>query len=249
MVNIMRVFSIVCLVLFSAVLITANASAASFTFGDSAKTWPDWTGTIGSDVYGTPNFTGGSGEINSSGFLSSISFNYTQESYASNPNIPLTAGSLFIDGNADGTWDYVVNTLGVDSADGAVIKNIYSVTLAENAAASNYILSQNSAIWGSLGVRSNHPVGVDPSLLAKKIGDANFSGWFETSGPHTSTFSFNSNLISLGNSFTVSWMPNCANDVVYATITNPVPEPGTFILLGSGLFAAAAMGRKLKFRK
>jgi hypothetical protein len=61
-------------------------------------------------------------------------------------------------------------------------------------------------------------------------------------------FDFDSGL-PMGGLFTVGWGSNCANDVIYETSSNPVPEPGTLLLLGCGLVALAGFGRRGLFRK
>jgi hypothetical protein len=55
--------------------------------------------------------------------------------------------------------------------------------------------------------------------------------------------------LSTGDSFGIHWTMECGNDVLNLEADiNPVPEPATMFLLGSGLIGLAALGRK-KFRK
>lgn len=46
----------------------------------------------------------------------------------------------------------------------------------------------------------------------------------------------------------IRWSPNCANDLIKGEVhvSNPVPEPTTMILLGSGLFGLASIGMRKK---
>jgi len=48
--------------------------------------------------------------------------------------------------------------------------------------------------------------------------------------------------------FNIGWTVNCANDVIYEHL-DPVPEPGTLLLLSLGIIGLAVMQRKRFFAK
>jgi hypothetical protein len=130
------------------VVIAANSSAASVTFGDSNRYWGDtsagWTSgqkwatdsAYGSwngnniDVIGDPNITGGTAVFTSANRLKSVSFDY----YAPfNTWHMLSPGNLFINklnSNNDTSWDYIVNTMGnpkTQARDKTATPNTYNV--------------------------------------------------------------------------------------------------------------------------
>jgi hypothetical protein len=224
---------------FLVLLLSPKAEAGSFTFGDTSLKWTGsaWSSVAGTpDTFGTPDILGGSGTYSASGYLSSISFNYIQNF----TNDHVAPGDLFIDANADGFWDFVVN--GYNNIN-AGSYGLYSIHLAENVN-SGYIHSQDAWTWAG-GIRTDHPVAVDVTGMTP-IEQVTRNAWTNvTGGPYTLTYTIPDLKVLLGSSFTVSFMPNCANDVLYETV-NTVPEPSTLLLLGGGMLVAAGFVRRKK---
>jgi hypothetical protein len=216
------------------------------------------------DVVGDPDILGGVATFGVNGNLLKISFDYivSDKSWSM-----LAPGNLFINilnGSDDTTWDYVVNTMGDPAKTNATGVNpsliagdydIYNVFVDAKYSATNpYILSGQDlkGTWAGYIIRDNHPIGLAGLANSAHAGTAYFSGFpGEVAGDTTpwagsAYYSFGDNGLNLnGKNIIIGWEMTCANDVVYSKVDNPVPEPGTFILLGSGLVAAAAFRKKI----
>lgn len=245
--------SILVLALF--IFLIGPANATTVPFGDGTIYWSGHgNGTNDTeDVVGIPNITGGNYTITGS-VLQSITFKYTGTGTATSLWHDLVPGDLFIDTDADGTWDYVaVNGSGTAENDW----NLYHITTALGAGTDAYIMAQETGpeylrggtvTWASVGLqpRIDHPVGIELDQLGLQDGSVHFDGWKNLGydgQPLESTFTFTDGL-EASSDWIFGWTVNCGNDVIYEHGTSEAPIPGAVWLLSSGLLGLIGVRRR-----
>jgi len=238
-----------CLIFFT--LLTNSYAMSSYDFTDTSTTWPGYESMAYKDVHGVPNILGGT-FLFSGHNLTGISLQYQYDASALNAWNMFNPGDWFLDINADNVWDYVINS---ENTRKSGEWDIYKVAIGLSEK-SKYIMSLDITKTGA-SIRKDHPIEAKESLLKSKndIGDAAFSGWMNSKPSASETYSvywdFSDTPIFLGDNggkFTYGFAVSCANDVLYGSAPIPTPEPGSILLLATGLVPLAIRYRKKLLR-
>jgi hypothetical protein len=255
----------------------SSVNAAVYTLKDCAVDWPGYTtATPDDDPFGVPIFTptnSGSVAVNG-GQLDALSFHYSNSSKASTNNLwkYLKPGDVFIDGDGDGAWNYVVRTPFFDNANylQAGAGPLYDSSLAwevldvsgvdlrydDQTDLSRYQLGNDTTTatgqaWSGIATtRQGHPWAVTNQFVNSPgvvhLGFVNTAdAWDNLTSPinSTGTIAWNSaQLAALDLDIGDTFVVSFTVNCTNDVMFAHVPEPGSLAIWGLGLCLAGVVG-------
>lgn len=224
------------------------ANATTYTYADTALNWDTWHTSNNQEVdpLGHPNIASTTIVMNDAQ-LQKISFNYASPTTFSDASI-LKSGDLFLDANGDKTWDYVVKAIGSNLNSTSSVLGLYEINVALHAA-NTYALSSYAYVadnTDTFSTKTNFRAGIPVGLLSSVTAGQNAIGAVGyTANANGISFDFGTNsILNFESPFIIGYGVTCGNDVIYQAA--PVPEPGTFALLGAGLLGLGLYARRKK---
>ncbi len=230
-------------------LVASQARATTVTFGDTHRYWSGYAnGTVDDtrDTIGTPDLLGGTATFSdTTGLLTGISVSYTGRfSPVALGNARVIPGDLFLDVGSDGHWDYVMKLV---AAPQTPVANYASLSILDVSAITSpsYVFSgsDNSGYWAGYGIRDRHPYAWNGG--GTQIGTGSLAGFNQLASGGTLGFGLGNGL-AINGSLTIGFAPSCANDVLLANVSAPVPEPTAALIFGIGLVAITRGQRALR---
>lgn len=226
-------------------LAAGDARATTVSFGDDARYWTGYangTGDDSRDTIGTPDLRGGTATFDANGRLTNVSITYTGYfSLVASGNGRVIPGDLFLDLGGDGSWDYVMKLVGGSQTPVASYASLSILDV--GGIAPSYLMSgsDNTGYWRGYGIRDRHPYAWNGG--GTQIGTGSMSGFNGTANGGTLSFDLGTGIV-VRDSVRISFAPSCANDVLVADVTAPVPEPTAALVFGVGLAAVTRASRK-----
>jgi hypothetical protein len=231
------------------VVASGAAQATTVSFGDAVRYWPghrNFTGDDSRDTIGTPDLLGGRATFDdATGRLQSVQIDYNGRfSPVASGDARVIPGDLFLDVGQDGDWDYVVKMV---AGPQTPVANYASLSILDvHGLANSYLMSgsDDTGYWAGYGIRDRHPYAWNGGGTA--VGTASFGAFDQLANGGMLSFDLGALGVPTRSNVRIGFAPSCANDVLLANVSAPVPEPTAALIFGVGLIAATHSQRRFR---